>query len=30
VEDKLLNFLAVKVKTLSHDEIVMLALNTFD
>ncbi|KAK1880130.1 Sugar transporter ERD6-like 12 [Dissostichus eleginoides] len=30
VEDELLNFLAVKIKTLSQDEIVLLAANTFD
>lgn len=30
VEDELLNFLAVKIKTLSQDEIVLLATNTFD
>lgn len=30
VEDELLNFLAVKVRTLSQDEIVLLAANTFD
>ncbi|XP_024152270.1 uncharacterized protein LOC112161417, partial [Oryzias melastigma] len=30
VEDELLHFLAVKVKTLSLDEIVLLAANTFD
>lgn len=30
VEDKLLNFLAVKSRTLSQDEIVLLAVNTFD
>ena len=30
VEDELLNFLAVKIKTLSQDEIVLLAANKFD
>ena len=30
VDDELLNFLAVKIKTLSQDEIVLLAANTFD
>lgn len=30
VEDELLNFLAVKIKTLSQDEIVLLATKTFD
>lgn len=30
VEDELLNFLAVKIKTLSQDETVLLATNTFD
>ncbi len=30
VEHELLNFLAVKMKTMSHDEIVLLAANTFD
>ncbi len=30
VEDELLNFLAVKIKTLSQDEIILLATNTFD
>ena len=29
VEDELLNFLAVKIKTLSQDEIVVLATNNF-
>lgn len=30
VEDELLNFLAVKIKTMSQEEIVYLAVNTFD
>lgn len=30
VEDELLNFLAVKMKTMNQDEIVLLATNTFD
>lgn len=30
VEDELLNFLSVKMKTMSHDEIVILATNAFD
>ncbi|KAK1904024.1 Coiled-coil domain containing protein 39 [Dissostichus eleginoides] len=30
VDDELLNFLPVKIKTLSQDEIVLLAANTFD
>lgn len=30
VKDELLNFLAVKSRTLSQDEIVLLAVNTFD
>ncbi|KAL7393611.1 hypothetical protein ABVT39_013607 [Epinephelus coioides] len=30
VEDELLNFLAVKIKTLSQDEIVLLATTNFD
>ena len=30
VEDELLNFLAVKIKTLSQEEIVLLATNTFE
>lgn len=30
MEDELLNFLAVKIKTLSQDEIVLLAANPFD
>ena len=30
VEDELLNFLAVKIKTLSQDEIVLLATSSFD
>ena len=29
VEDELLNFIAVKMRTLSHDEIVLLASNNF-
>ena len=29
VEDKLLNFLVVKMRTLSHNEIVLLASNNF-
>lgn len=29
VEDELLNFIVVKMKTLSHDEIVLLATNNF-
>lgn len=29
VEDELLNFLVVKTKTMSQDEIVLLAANTF-
>lgn len=29
VEDELLSFLAVKIKILSQDEIVLLAANTF-
>lgn len=28
-EDELLNFIAVKMRTLSHDEIVLLASNIF-
>lgn len=30
VEDELLHFLALKIKTLSQDEIVLLAMNTFE
>lgn len=30
VKDELLNFLAVKMKTMNQDEIVLLATNTFD
>lgn len=30
VEDELLHFLAMKIKTLSQDEIVLLAANCFD
>lgn len=30
VEDELLNFLAVKIKSLIQDEIVLLATNTFN
>lgn len=30
VEDELLNFLSMKLRTLSQDEIVLLAVNTFD
>ncbi len=30
VEDEFLNFLAVKIKTLSQDEIVLLAAKTFN
>ena len=29
VEDELLNFIVVKIKTLSHDEIVLLTTNNF-
>lgn len=29
VEDELLNFIVVKMKTLSHDEIFLLATNNF-
>lgn len=30
VEDELLNFLAVKIKTMIQDEIILLASNMFD
>lgn len=30
VEDELLHFLAMKIRTLSKDEIVLLAANGFD
>ena len=30
VEDELLHFLSARIKTLSQDEIVLLATNTFD
>lgn len=30
VEDELLHFLAMKIRTLSKDEIVLLAANSFD
>ena len=30
VEDELLHFLSTRIKTLSQDEIVLLAINTFD
>lgn len=30
VEDELLNFLAIKIKTMTQDEIVVLAVNYFD
>lgn len=30
VEDEFLHFLSVKIRTLNQDEIVLLAVNTFD
>lgn len=30
VEDEFLNFLAVKIKIMAQDELVLLATNTFD
>lgn len=30
MEDELLNFLVIKIKTSSQEEIVFLAMNTFD
>ncbi len=30
VEDEFLNFLSVKIKTMSQDQIILVASNTFD
>lgn len=30
VEDEFLNFLAVKIKTMAQDDLILIASNTFD